>query len=303
MRYFVILFFSLLILATFTRGQEPKAKTVSAFKISWPVDVTKSFKLSSTFGESRMDHFHNGLDIPGKGINIYPVANGRIIWKTEAILKPGEIPFGGGKTIIMDHSGFWSGYMHLIRLNDNIKPEEIIDNTVSLGKSGDTGHSGGAHLHFFIYEPSGRKMINPLPYLDLSVYKNISPPKAMGYGVLIDNEFINIDPQKPFRLSKEFPLYAKIVDSGTGKEKWGVYSFESYTDIEMKTPVQKFIFNYIVLNDQRWKTSNGMVFEDVYYENLINIGSGFKRSKKLIWKSSGYMGPETSESLDLKIKD
>jgi hypothetical protein len=275
----------------------------SGFQIQWPVDTKKTFTISSTFGESRIDHFHNGVDIVGKGIGVYPVLKGRVLWKTSATFRPGDIPFGGGKTVVIDHNGLWSGYMHLMQISARLDTNPEVTTDDSIGRSGDTGHSGGAHLHFFIYDPTGHKMLNPLPYLVSGVYKNNDPPVCEGYGIVIQNEFLNIDVDKSFRMSKDFPIYAKIINSGVGREKWGIYTFESYADEEMKTPVQQLVFNYIVFKNNRWMTSNGKIFEDVYFENWLNIGGGFKKTKKIIWKAAGYLGPEAKESIDLNIKD
>jgi len=275
----------------------------SGFHIHWPVDTKKTFIISSTFGESRLDHFHNGLDIVGKGIGVYPVLNGRLLWKTRATFRPGDIPFGGGKTVVLDHNGLWSGYMHLLEINAKLDKTAEVNVEEPIGKSGDTGHSGGAHLHFFIYDSVNRKMLNPLPYLVSGVYKNNNPPVATGYGILVEKDFLNLDLKKTFRMSKEFPIYANIVDSGVGREKWGIYTFESYADEDMRTPIEKYIFNYIVFADNRWKTSNGKIFEDVYYDNWLNMGSGFKKTRKIIWKAAGYLGPEARESIELNVKD
>ncbi|MDH4199179.1 MAG: M23 family metallopeptidase [Spirochaetia bacterium] len=271
--------------------------------IYWPVDIEKPFIISSTFGESRMDHFHNGLDIAGKGIPVYPVQTGRVLWKTEAKFRPGDIPFGGGKTIVLQHAGYWSGYMHLQQINPDLDKISELTLQTPLGKSGDTGHSGGAHLHFFIYDPINKKMINPLPYLETGIYKNIAPPSALGYGILLPDGFVNIDLNKTFKMTKDYPLYARIIDSGTGIEKWGIYTFETYSEDEMKNPIQKIMFDYLSFSDNRWRTSNGKIFENVYFENWLNLGNEFKKNKKVIWKAAGYLGPETKEVIELQIKD
>ncbi|MDH4263803.1 MAG: M23 family metallopeptidase [Spirochaetia bacterium] len=298
------IYIALILIASYTYIYGVESITEkSGFQIQWPVETKKTFIISSTFGESRMDHFHNGVDIVGKGISVYPVLKGRVLWKTEATFRPGDIPFGGGKTVVIDHNGLWSGYMHLMQINPQIKNDPEVNVETSIGKSGDTGHSGGAHLHFFIYDPFNQKMLNPLPYLVSGVYQNNNPPVSTGYGIVIQNELLNINIDKSFRMSKDYPIYAKIIDSGVGREKWGIYTFESYADDEMKTAIQKLVFNYIVFQNNRWTTSNGKIFEDVYYENWLNMGTGFKKSKKIIWKAAGYLGPEAKETIELDIKD
>lgn len=284
-------------------AQDDSGKKSSGWQLKWPVDTHKTFIISSTFGESRMDHFHNGLDIAGKGINVYPVQKGQLVWKTQSVMRPGDIPFGGGKTIVLRHAEIWSGYMHLSAINPELQKLNEIPQDTSLGKSGDTGHSGGAHLHFFIYDPHQKKMINPLPYLETGMYKNSLPPVSAGYGIMVEDGFVKLNLKRTFKMSEDFPFYVRVIDSGTGREKWGVYKLESFTDEEMKNPVRSYVFNYLIFKDKHWRTSNGFIFEDAYYENWLNLGTGFKKNKKIIWKASGYLGPEITEEAKIKYKE
>ena len=85
---------------------------------------------------------------------------------TQARSLPGELPFGGGKTILVEHGDTWSGYMHLSDIEPQIYKNSMVKDSESLGISGNTGHSGGAHLHFFIFQPEKNIMYNPLLILD-----------------------------------------------------------------------------------------------------------------------------------------
>jgi len=272
-------------------------------EISWPVDTSKKYTISSTFGESRMDHFHNGLDIAGKGIPIHPVARGRVIWKTDGRYKPGELPFGGGKTVILDHESYWSGYMHFDSIDPKIEQAETVDESQLLGRSGDTGHSGGAHLHFFIYEPETRRMHNPLLFLPVGFYNNNSAPVNKGYGIKLPEKFVQVKFNSSIRMSEDFPIYAIIQDSGTGRERWGVYELFAYNNNKRESPVQTVRFDYIYFGENHWLTSNGKLFDDLYLDNWINLGTGYKDANELIWVARGFRGPVGEEKVKLDLTD
>jgi hypothetical protein len=143
-----------------------------------PLDIP--IKLSGTFGELRSGHFHSGIDLKTgemEGLPVYAIADGYV---SRIKIQSG----GYGKAIYITHpNGFVSVYAHLSRYNDPInsfvikkhyenrsyeldlypdrhdfpvKQQEII------AYSGNTGRSGGPHLHFEIRSEAYQKPINPL---------------------------------------------------------------------------------------------------------------------------------------------
>lgn len=67
---------------------------------------------------------------------------------------------GNGNFVRIDHSssGYETVYLHLSRID--VKPGDIVTEGDPIGLSGDTGKSGGPHLHFHVYrrDGSGRKI-------------------------------------------------------------------------------------------------------------------------------------------------
>ncbi len=142
-----------------------------------PLDITTV--LSGTFAELRSNHFHAGLDIKTKGregLNVYAAAAGYV-----SRIKIAH--FGYGKAVYITHpNGYTTVYAHLQSLSPIIESyikklqyknesfevqvfPEPSDLPITKGElialSGNTGSSGGPHLHFEIRDNQERP-INPM---------------------------------------------------------------------------------------------------------------------------------------------
>lgn len=171
-----------------------------------PLDVT--LLLSGSFAELRTNHFHSGLDIKTQqktGLNVYAAAEGFV-----SRIKIQN--YGYGKAIYVTHpNGYTTVYGHLKAFAPKIEaylkakqyekesyeielfptaeelqimPDEII------AYSGNTGSSGGPHLHFEIRDQQERT-INPLLF-GLPVQDSKSPTITSVFGYpLSENASIN----------------------------------------------------------------------------------------------------------------
>lgn len=145
-----------------------------------PVDI--KLYLSGTFGEPRSTHFHTGIDIKTGGVegkNIYAVADGYVS-------RIAVSPYGYGNALYITHpNGFVSVYGHLQKFSSKIQKwvqdqqrsqtsfainMEFLDPSlfpVTKGEvvalSGNSGGSGGPHLHFEIRD-SLEHPLNPLNF-------------------------------------------------------------------------------------------------------------------------------------------
>ncbi|WP_400080108.1 M23 family metallopeptidase [Winogradskyella sp. R77965] len=142
-----------------------------------PLDIT--LVLSGTFAELRSSHFHGGLDIKTQrkqGLKVYTAAKGYV-----SRIKVSH--FGYGKAIYITHpNGYTTVYGHLQKFSKRIEQYikdcqyekesfevEMFPNTEELlvepneviAYSGNTGSSGGPHLHFEIRDNQERPM-NPM---------------------------------------------------------------------------------------------------------------------------------------------
>ncbi len=267
--------------------------------LDWPVEKDKKYQISSTFGESRLDHFHNGIDLPGEGMKVLTPRDGRVLYRIQTEFTPGEMPFGGGNTLIIDHGDQWTGYMHLKSMADAVLQTFKLTAGERIGTSGNTGHSGGAHLHFFIYDAANRAMLNPLIVMPHTYYADTRPPEAKDWGVLLADKFASVNPEKGFRLSSDYPVYLLLQDHGLGKERWGVYEYKVSIDDK---EVLSAKFDRIVFKDDAWQLGTGQSFEDIFFKNYYSLTTQVRRSKKVGIEAKDIKGNTFAKTYELKIQ-
>jgi len=182
--------------------------------------------LAGTFGELRSNHFHSGIDIKtqGKeGLKIYAAAEGYV-----SRIKVAQ--YGFGKAIYITHpNGFTTVYAHLSKYADKIqeyvksiqyKKENYQTGNLFFKKdkfpvkkgeliafSGDTGSSGGPHLHYEIRNTKTENILNPL-FFGLKP-EDSKPPIFQSLKVYPLNNFSRINNQ-----NKSFILPLKNTSKG-----------------------------------------------------------------------------------------
>ena len=156
--------------------------------------------LSGTFAELRGNHFHGGLDIKTNGKEGYRVYSAK-----EGFVSRIKVQAGGyGNALYIEHpNGFTTVYGHLSKFNEEItayvKQQQYAKESfevdlylgpnqfpVSRGEvvalSGNSGSSGGPHLHYEIRKTAGQIPVNPLLYTP--VKDDINPTI---YGLRVHN--------------------------------------------------------------------------------------------------------------------
>jgi hypothetical protein len=192
-----------------------------------PLDIPIS--LSANFGEIRTDHFHTGFDIRtgGKtGLKVYAAAEGYV--------SRIKVSAGGfGNALYITHpNGYMTVYGHLEKFNSAIskyvKEQQYAKESFEvelfpdatkfpvkkgdvIALSGNSGSSGGPHLHFEIRDASGESYpLNPASFLKL--YDTIPPVFKLLW--LSSTEKMNDQPLK-FAVKKSGSVFVPLNDSIT----------------------------------------------------------------------------------------
>ena len=195
-----------------------------------PLDIVPP-ALAGSFGELRSNHFHSGMDYRTNqriGYPVYAIADGYI-----SRLRVQNSGFG--LALYINHkNGYTSVYGHLSRFNTKIaekvksiqyqkKSYEIDDFPNELlipvrkgdiiAYSGNTGSSGGPHLHFEIRDTKTEATINPQLF-GLNIPDNIPPVIYSLYAYRLN--------KKPF--SEFIPKQALAITGAAGSYKAGTVS-------------------------------------------------------------------------------
>ncbi|MBC7745487.1 MAG: M23 family metallopeptidase [Flavobacterium sp.] len=210
-----------------------------------PLDLTPI--ISGSFGELRSNHFHSGMDYKTnqkEGYPVYAVADGFI-----SRLRVQSVGFGNA-VYITHPNGFSSVYGHLQRFNDRISqiikmyqyriesfevdfPLLFIEIPVKKGEiiawSGNSGSSGGPHLHFEIRDTQTEETINPQLF-GLTVADRIKPFINGIYLYRLDDQpFTKNTYQQFFQVSGtggEYKLSPNKVLNAYGEVGFGIVTFD-----------------------------------------------------------------------------
>lgn len=203
------------------------ASFLNAQPNNYPKDYFRSplnvpLYLAGNFGEIRSNHFHAGIDIKTQqreGLNVYAAAEGYVSRISISL-------YGYGKSLYIVHpNGYTTVYAHLQRFSPEIeefvrqqqynkkkftlnlfpkKGELLVSKGDTIAISGNTGGSGGPHLHFEIRDSRNSVPINPLLF-GFKIKDDIKPIlKHLSIYPLNDTSTIN---------GKNEPLHLKLYGS------------------------------------------------------------------------------------------
>ena len=167
---------ALILFPLFALSQETYPQDVFQSPLAIPLDI------SGSFGELRSNHFHSGLDFKTTGVEglpVYATGDGYV-----SRIKIST--FGYGKAIYITHpNGYTSVYGHLQKANGAIQeyikkkqyqekayevemylyPTELpVKKGDIIAFTGNTGGSGGPHLHFEFRDTKSEQIVNPLHF-------------------------------------------------------------------------------------------------------------------------------------------
>ncbi|HPV43490.1 MAG TPA: M23 family metallopeptidase, partial [Spirochaetota bacterium] len=189
---------------------------MSFVSFRWPVN---SGTVTSTFCESRWDHFHDGMDMTSIDDKVYPVEPGKLLFYWDKALFPLENYPGGGNFKILEHrNGVYSLYMHL---ENGLSSKKSYTENDTVGMMGNTGHSINKHIHFSLMQYLKRVSVNPLKLLPAR--EDTKAPVLSEIAFHIGDKIIIVRDRANIRLTRHYPLLVKINDAMTGRENLGVY--------------------------------------------------------------------------------
>lgn len=259
-----------------------------------PLDIP--LLLSGNFGELRNNHFHSGLDIKTQGVEgqkVYAIADG-------FISRIKISPIGYGKIIYITHpNGYTSAYAHLQQfkgeLAKEVKRYQYANETFEMdyyppdtllkvkkgdivALSGNSGSSGGPHLHFEIRETISEYAVNPLLF-GFDIKDDVKPViKSISVFPLNDTSYVNnrsttqefgiIGSNGNYQLSNNTIITAfgqigvgiNTYDQQSGASNQnGVYSIMLFDNNELiyKSELSKFSFDHS-------RALNSMLDYDIY---------------------------------------
>lgn len=246
--------------------------------------------LAGNFAELRPNHFHAGIDIKTQGrtgIPVFAAADG-------FIARIAISPTGYGNALYINHpNGTTTVYGHLesfakpiedyIRRIQYEKETFAIDQTIpedlfpvkkgeQIAKSGNTGSSGGPHLHFEIRRTKEEIILNPLqfnmPVKDkmkpliqaLFIYPVSDDASVSGKQTRQRFETIQAGNNYQLKLNKAIPVHGEIgfgiqsVDLLDGSpNKCGIYSIRLLVDNRI---IYSFKMDDLVMNESKYVNSH-----------------------------------------------
>ena len=252
--------------------------------IESPLDIP--LFLSGNFGELRSTHFHAGIDLKTQGETGKPVFS-----ILKGYVSRFKVQEGGyGHAIYITHeNGYTSVYGHLQEYYPELeaylkseqyrrksfeldiyleKDEFIVSEGMQIGVSGNTGRSGGPHLHFEIRD-SRQVPLNVLKF-NLPIKDTISPKfkKLVVYNGFDANTYTstskNIYPllgsNRKYKLSQSIPVSnrftfgVEVYDYLNGSQnKCGVYELELFFDDSL---IFSFTIDQISFTETRYIKSH-----------------------------------------------
>lgn len=304
----------------------------------YPNPVKIPVYLSATFAELRNNAFHAGVDIKTQGVEgkeVFAVADGYVS-------RIGVSPYGYGKVLYITHNdGFTSVYAHLSKFNkvigEFVKNKQYEDESFTqniilekdkfpikkgdfLGFTGNSGGSGGPHLHYEIRYTNTQEPINPL-YFGLKI-KDTKSPNIKGLAIYpMKNACVNNDnsPQYMKVLNNDGKYYVdKSVFTANGNVAFGINVYDQADGSNNKNgaySIELFADNDLIFNIISDKYSYGetrYINSLIDYSHYINEKERFIRTEidefnklNLYEKRNGVVAINHGDTLNMKyvVKD
>lgn len=305
----VVLLLLLMVPSMAVIGQKASPKNYFRSPVGFPIT------LSGSFGELRSNHLHSGIDIRTQGVSgkpVYAIADGYVS-------RVNVSPVGFGKALYINHpNGYTSLYGHLQSYagpiatwvkGEHYKKESFaMDVEVPAGllkvKKGDivaytgnSGSSGGPHLHFELRDTRTQEIIDPLSFgfmppdkippriawlkvypMDANSMVNFTNNPLL-IPVTSDGGISSIKMADTIKVSGNISFGIEPSDMADGGLKTGIHSIELTVDGER-------IFS---------QTIERFAFSETRYANSLKDYPAFIQAKRKIQRS--YVAPNNKLSV------
>lgn len=240
---------------------------------------------SGTFGELRSTHFHAGDDYRTQqriGLPLHAAAEGFV---SRVRVQIG----GGGNSVYIDHpNGFSTVYLHMDSFSDaltnivraeqykqkrfdvdiTLNPDQIkLQKGQLIGNAGNTGASGGPHLHFEIRDTKTQHPLNPQLFglrftdkfhptinsimlydLNDELFNERTPRRSLAVKAIQSGKY-TLTQTTPLQVNGKFGLGISTIDRHrAGGFQNGVYSIELFIDGQVVSTV---LFEELDFNTSR----------------------------------------------------
>ncbi len=263
----------------------------------FPMDLRPVY-LSANFGELRPNHFHSGVDMKTDKVE------GKIVRAIDTgyVSRIQISPWGYGHVLYVTHpNGYTSVYAHLksfepcidsvVKAYQYEKKVNQFDTPIEAGKlpvsqgqqialSGNTGGSGGPHLHFEIRKTENQHSLNPMIFYDFR--DNVSPKiQRIGVYPMDSNSFVN---------HKQKKQMFDVVSKGNGVfvinspvTVWGNigFSVQGYDYMPETTNIYGFYTVSLSCNGQ---TIYSRTIDEIDFETTADINSLIDYEERLATK-------------------
>ncbi|WP_435139437.1 M23 family metallopeptidase [Formosa sp. A9] len=324
------LFISLFLIPVLLVAQNPYPQDYFINPLNIPI------VLAGTFAELRSNHFHSGMDIKTQqrqGLDVVASASG-------FVSRIKISPFGYGKAVYITHpNGYTTVYAHLQKLAPKLETylkerqyekesfeielfppikALLVEQGELIAYSGNTGSSGGPHLHFEIRDKNEHP-INPMLF-GINT-KDTSKPivsTLVAYPISDDAEIngsktkqnIRLVPQpdgnfttEPIAASGTIGFGVETVDrQDLAANKNGVYNIQTFTNGSLNFEIDFKTFSFDETRD-----INRLIDYDTYKHKkdriqklYIDTNNGLSMYKNTI--NQGYLNIQDSTAVVYKIK-
>ncbi|WP_295841221.1 M23 family metallopeptidase [uncultured Apibacter sp.] len=250
--------------------------------------------LSANYGELRKNHFHSGLDIKTQqrtGLSVLAAQEGYVS-------RINISAYGYGKAVYIDHpNGYTTVYGHLSELKGTIeerarqeqykdkkyavdfylKPGEIpVKKGEIIALSGNTGGSGGPHLHFEVRDTKTEEVLNPFLF-GFDIGDNIKPIISGIWIYPINDGEVNNKTNKiivaegdNYTVSGEIGFGVKAYDKQNGSNNLnGIYFIKTYVNGSLLSTFQA---------DKHYFNETRLINASVDYTELLSKNSWIYRT-------------------------